>query len=96
MGSYTLDQRKKRIEKFLEKRSRRIWTKKVKYDVRKNFADSRVRVKVNLKIFSNFIYLFRFQIHSGKICKKRRRKYHERINGYLELIFSKILVIIII
>jgi len=26
-------------------RDRRVWTKKVKYDVRKNFADSRIRVK---------------------------------------------------
>jgi CCT motif len=25
-----------------------VWTKKVKYDVRKNFADSRLRVKVRL------------------------------------------------
>jgi len=31
--------------RFLEKRNRRVWTKKVKYDVRKNFADSRLRVK---------------------------------------------------
>lgn len=23
----------------------RVWTKKIKYDVRKNFADSRVRIK---------------------------------------------------
>lgn len=31
--------------RFIDKRNRRVWTKKVKYDVRKNFADSRVRVK---------------------------------------------------
>ena len=30
---------------FYEKRKQRVWTKKVKYDVRKNFADSRLRVK---------------------------------------------------
>ncbi len=29
----------------MEKRKRRVWTKRVKYDVRKNFADSRLRVK---------------------------------------------------
>mmetsp|Transcript_6877 Transcript_6877/g.11452 ORF Transcript_6877/g.11452 Transcript_6877/m.11452 type:complete len:642 (+) Transcript_6877:64-1989(+) len=45
IGAYSPEQRKLRIEKFLEKRSRRVWTKKVKYDVRKNFADSRVRIK---------------------------------------------------
>ena len=45
VGAYSPEQRKKRIERFVEKRSRRVWTKKVKYDVRKNFADSRLRVK---------------------------------------------------
>ncbi len=33
------------VYRFLEKRNNRVWTKKVKYDVRKNFADSRLRVK---------------------------------------------------
>jgi len=45
IGAYSPEQRKSRIERFIEKRSRRVWTKKVKYDVRKNFADSRLRVK---------------------------------------------------
>lgn len=34
-----------RLEKFWDKKKNRIWDRKVKYDVRKNFADSRVRVK---------------------------------------------------
>lgn len=45
IGAYSPDARRKRIQRFLEKRKRRVWTKKVKYDVRKNFADSRMRVK---------------------------------------------------
>lgn len=45
VGIYSPEDRKSRILRFLEKRKRRMWTKKVKYDVRKNFADSRVRVK---------------------------------------------------
>jgi hypothetical protein len=45
IGAYSRESRKERIQKFIDKRNRRIWTKKVKYDVRKNFADSRVRVK---------------------------------------------------
>lgn len=45
VGAYSPDSRKMRIERFLEKRNHRVWTKKVKYDVRKNFADSRLRVK---------------------------------------------------
>mmetsp|Transcript_20172 Transcript_20172/g.30924 ORF Transcript_20172/g.30924 Transcript_20172/m.30924 type:complete len:182 (+) Transcript_20172:1121-1666(+) len=45
IGAYSPEARKQRITKFLQKRKHRVWTKKVKYDVRKNFADSRLRVK---------------------------------------------------
>ena len=45
IGAYTVEQRKLRIARFLEKRKSRSWVKCVKYDVRKNFADTRVRVK---------------------------------------------------
>jgi len=45
IGAYTAEERRARIARFMEKRSRRVWTKRVKYDVRKNFADSRIRVK---------------------------------------------------
>jgi hypothetical protein len=45
VGAYSPDSRKLRIERFLAKRHHRVWVKKVKYDVRKSFADSRLRVK---------------------------------------------------
>lgn len=45
IGIYSPEARKKRVQRFFEKRKQRVWTKKVKYDVRKNFADSRLRVK---------------------------------------------------
>jgi hypothetical protein len=45
VGAYSPDSRKTRIGRFMEKRNHRVWTKSVKYDVRKNFADSRLRVK---------------------------------------------------
>jgi hypothetical protein len=45
VGAYSPDSREIRINRFLEKRQHRVWVKKVKYDVRKNFADSRLRVK---------------------------------------------------
>ena len=45
VGAYSPDSREIRVKKFLEKRNHRVWVKKVKYDVRKNFADSRLRVK---------------------------------------------------
>lgn len=45
VGAYSPDSRQLRVNRFLEKRNKRVWVKKVKYDVRKNFADSRLRVK---------------------------------------------------
>lgn len=45
IGNYSPEARKERIQRFMEKRKNRVWTKKVKYDVRKNFADSRIRIK---------------------------------------------------
>jgi hypothetical protein len=45
VGAYSPESRTIRIERFMEKRKHRVWTKSVKYDVRKNFADSRLRVK---------------------------------------------------
>jgi hypothetical protein len=45
VGAYSPESRKIRIDRFLAKRDHRVWVKKVKYDVRKNFADSRLRVK---------------------------------------------------
>lgn len=45
IGTYTLANRRKLLDRFLEKRKNRTWKKKIKYDVRKNFADSRLRVK---------------------------------------------------
>ena len=45
IGAYSPESRKVRIERFRAKRSHRVWTKEVKYGVRKNFADSRMRIK---------------------------------------------------
>jgi CCT motif len=45
IGAYSPSSRRVRLEKFMVKRNHRVWTKSVKYDVRKNFADSRLRVK---------------------------------------------------
>jgi hypothetical protein len=45
VGAYPHEARVRRVAQFLEKRSRRVWEKTVKYDVRKSFADSRLRVK---------------------------------------------------
>jgi len=45
IGHYSLEERRRLIDRFLQKRHRRIWRKRVKYDVRKSFADSRLRVK---------------------------------------------------
>jgi len=45
IGGLTVRERKEKIRRFLEKRKRRIWKKKVCYDCRKKVADKRLRIK---------------------------------------------------
>ena len=45
IGIYTPTERAAIIERFMRKRSRRVWNKKIRYDCRKNLADRRLRVK---------------------------------------------------
>ena len=45
IGLISIEERQAKIRRFLEKRSRRCWTRKVSYDCRKRVADSRLRVK---------------------------------------------------
>merc|ERR1712070_367541 len=43
VGAYSPESRKARIARFLEKRKQRVWKQPVKYNVRKDFANSRLR-----------------------------------------------------
>lgn len=45
IGIYLPEARQARIARFHEKRARRIWRKRIKYDCRKKLADSRPRIK---------------------------------------------------
>ena len=45
VGVYTREERLVRIERFREKKLKRIWRKQIKYDCRKRLADTRPRVK---------------------------------------------------
>ena len=45
IGAYPPAPRYERLQRFFAKRDQRVWEKTVKYDVRKSFADSRLRVK---------------------------------------------------
>ena len=45
IGGLTISQRKDKIKRYLEKRKRRIWKKKISYDCRKKVADKRLRIK---------------------------------------------------
>ena len=45
IGNLTYAERKVKIEKYLEKRKKRIWSKKISYDCRKRVADNRLRIK---------------------------------------------------
>ena len=48
VGAYSPEQRKKRIERFIEKRARRVWTKKVKVRIESVCACVRARVRLQL------------------------------------------------
>lgn len=41
----TVEERKEKIKKYLEKRKRRIWDRKISYDCRRKVADKRLRIK---------------------------------------------------
>lgn len=45
IGTLTLAERKVKIEKYLQKRKKRTWSRKINYDCRKRVADSRLRIK---------------------------------------------------
>lgn len=45
VGTLSTEERRRKIERYLEKRKRRTWTKKISYDCRKRVADNRLRVK---------------------------------------------------
>ena len=45
IGSLTVEQRKIKISKYLEKRKKRTWQKRIYYDCRKKVAENRLRIK---------------------------------------------------
>lgn len=45
IGTITIEERKQKIKKYLEKRKRRKYCKRISYDCRKRVADNRLRIK---------------------------------------------------
>ncbi|OMJ96233.1 hypothetical protein SteCoe_193 [Stentor coeruleus] len=45
IGTISIEERRDKVKKYLEKKRRRIFTKRISYTCRKRVADSRVRVK---------------------------------------------------
>ena len=45
VGPISAEERRLKIKRFMEKRSKRTWGKKIVYDCRKLVADHRLRVK---------------------------------------------------
>lgn len=45
IGAYTKEQRQQVLERYKQKKMRRVWRKQIKYDCRKRLADTRPRVK---------------------------------------------------
>eukprot|EP00658_Telonema_sp_P-2_P054553 TRINITY_DN433_c0_g2_i5.p2 TRINITY_DN433_c0_g2~~TRINITY_DN433_c0_g2_i5.p2 ORF type:complete len:179 (+),score=40.41 TRINITY_DN433_c0_g2_i5:248-784(+) len=44
IGKLTVEERRKRIQRYLDKKARRVWGRKVEYQCRKNLASKRARV----------------------------------------------------
>ena len=75
VGIYSPRSRRKRIDRYLAKRKTRVWVKRVKYDVRKNFADSRLRGMfllffIKMYILVNVIIYIYTIIHTINISNK--------------------------
>jgi CCT motif len=45
IGTLSVQERTKKIQKYLEKKKKRTWKKRIHYDCRKKVADSRLRIK---------------------------------------------------
>ena len=45
IGKLTAEERLKKVQRYIEKRRRRMWQKKVSYSCRKETADQRLRIK---------------------------------------------------
>ena len=45
IGTLTKLKRAEKIQKYLQKRKKRIWHKRIEYDCRKKVADKRLRIK---------------------------------------------------
>ena len=45
IGTLTIEQRKEKIAKYMIKRKKRTWQKRIYYDCRKKVADKRLRIK---------------------------------------------------
>lgn len=45
IGGLTFDKRRVKLLRYLDKKKRRVWKKKVSYDCRKKVADGRLRIK---------------------------------------------------
>ena len=45
VGTLSVSQRQKKIQRYLEKKKKRTWVKRIHYDCRKKVADNRLRIK---------------------------------------------------
>lgn len=45
IGKLTVEQRRQKIERYRDKREKRVWRKKISYTCRKRVADQRIRIK---------------------------------------------------
>lgn len=69
IGPLTIHERRLKIERYLEKKKKRTWIKKIHYDCRKRVADNRLRVKGRFVTRSKALDLFKDQDFDGQETK---------------------------
>ena len=77
LGTLTRDERREKVNKYLEKKHRRKWLKKINYHSRKRVADTRLRYK------GRFIS----KVQASDIEERQREEEIRRFEGPVEQIF---------
>ena len=93
IGLLTIEERNKKIQKYLEKKKRRKWTKRVSYNCRKVLAEKRFRIKgrfVSKQQMEQFQASHSltpkegekqsvFRVYKKRACTEQNKNYHNEV-----------------